>query len=436
MEIRRELIYGSLLEQNNISADKAFISIPGSFKGSNEKLNLDEDTLSRQLLLIGGTGSGKSNVFYHIIGQTRAKMTADDAMIIFDTKGDYFNLFHRPGDPVIGNSGAYRDISGRWNVFREILSDGWNWDKIESNTRELSWSVFRKSIDNSKDAFFPNAARDLFAAILICMLEAGENDIDYKKKRFNNSELKRAFDTSSIDEMIELLKDHPSCKSVLSYIGDGQNSQGLGVYAELLAGIRGVFNGVFADKGNFSVRNFVSERGGKVLFIEYDLALGNSLGPVYSLIFDLALKEALGRSGGRGSVYLICDEFKLLPGLQHIEDGVNFGRGLGVKIMAGLQSVNQLTEVYGEARGKNIAAGFSSVFAFRANDPDTRKFITDLYGKNMIIERRRTLSNTFAEERRVANVVEDWDITDLSVGEAIIGTPFSKPFKFKFDLYC
>lgn len=49
-----------------------------------------------------------------------------------------------------------------------------------------------------------------------------------------------------------------------------------------------------------------------------------------------------------GNVYLMCDEFKLLPNLQHIEDGVNFGRSLGVKIIAGIQSIEQLYEIYGE----------------------------------------------------------------------------------------
>lgn len=76
------------------------------------------------------------------------------------------------------------------------------------------------------------------------------------------------------------------------------------------------------------------------------------MAPIYSLLIDLALKEVLGRGNQNGNVYMIFDEFKLLPYLQHIDDGVNFGRSLGLKIMAGIQSVNQMTEAYGEERGK------------------------------------------------------------------------------------
>lgn len=127
----------------------------------------------------------------------------------------------------------------------------------------------------------------------------------------------------------------------------------------------------------------------------------------YKMLFDLALKEALGRTKSQGNVYFICDEFKLLPNLQHIDDGVNFGRSLGVKVFAGLQSIEQLYEIYGQSRGKNLAAGFSSIIAFRANDVTTREYISSLHGKNMVLEQYRMLNNTMVEEKRIGSTVED-----------------------------
>ena len=114
---------------------------------------------------------------------------------------------------------------------------------------------------------------------------------------------------------------------------------------------------------------------------------------------------------------------------------MNFGRSLGVKIIAGLQSINQLTEAYGEFKGKNILAGFSSVFAFHANDKYTRDYIVGLHGKNIVMEQYKTLSNSVREERHEAHVVEDWNMSELEVGEAIVSFPFGRPFKYKFDLY-
>ena len=143
----------------------------------------------------------------------------------------------------------------------------------------------------------------------------------------------------------------------------------------------------------------------------------------------------MGRTAGKGNVYLFCDEFKLLPYLQHIDDAVNFGRSLGVKVFAGLQSITQLYEIYGVHRGQNIAAGFSSTYAFRANDPVTRKYISDLFGGNIVLEQFLTMGNQAFEDKRVGKVVEDWELNSLSVGEAIVGLPFSNPFKFKFANY-
>ena len=119
--------------------------------------------------------------------------------------------------------------------------------------------------------------------------------------------------------------------------------------------------------------------------------------------------------------------------MKHIDDGVNFGRSLGVKV-AGLQSINQLIEVYGEARGKNIAAGFSSVYAFRANDTATRKFVIDLYGQNYILDHYSSVDKKYMEDKRQGNTVEDWDMMSLNVGEAIVGLPFSKHLDFSLQI--
>jgi type IV secretory pathway TraG/TraD family ATPase VirD4 len=231
-----------------------------------------------------------------------------------------------------------------------------------------------------------------------------------------------------------MLSGHSDLGSVLSYI-EGDNAQSQGVLSERFSVMREILIGVFAQKGNFSIRDFVRKKGNKTLFIEYDLSIGSILTPVYRLMFDLALKEALGRSKPQGNVYLICDEFKLLPHLQHIDDGVNFGRSLGVKVMAGIQSIEQLFEIYGKSRGMNIAAGFSSLFAFRANDTSTREYISGFFGKNIILEQYQMSDNKIVEEKRNGSTVEDWDLNSLQIGEAIVGLPFALPFRFCFDLF-
>lgn len=421
----------------SISKEDVSVTIPGSFRKQNTKLSITNEILSKHILLVGGTGSGKTNVLNYFIEQLKDNMKKEDVMIIFDTKGDFVKNFHQQGDLVIANSKFYHGLSSRWNIYKEILVDGWGDSDIYNNTHEIIRSLFKEASEKTTQQFFPNAARDLLASLIIAQIRLGKDDTLFKQKFFNNKALKHYVDTISPKEIIKFLSIEPfsDLSGVLSYIGDGSSSQSLGVLAELQNVIRQILVGAFADEGGFSIRNFVREKNAKTLFIEYDLSIGETLKPIYRLMFDLALKEAMGRNKSEGNVYLICDEFKLLPNLQHIEDGVNFGRGLGVKVIAGIQSVEQMYQIYGENKAKNILSGFSSIIAFKANDSSTRNFISDLYGRNIVLEQYKTYNNTIVEEKREGRTVEDWDMNDLGIGEAIVGLPFGKPFKYQFDIY-
>ena len=82
-------------------------------------------------------------------------------------------------------------------------------------------------------------------------------------------------------------------------------------------------------------------------------------------------------------------------------------------------------------------SGFSTNISFRVNDAKSREYIQGLYGKNQKLESYISSIATrgLIENQREGNVVEDWDITRLDTGEAIIGLPGYEPFIFKFKKY-
>lgn len=434
MSVSTKILYGDTLDKILPPQKKTnyIVKLPGTYKGKPTSFEIDTDTLSKHSLFIGGTGCGKTTLFYHFISQIRSRMTSDDVMIIFDSKGDFYSKFGNDKDYVLGNSSQYSSRSVKWNIFREILADGFKEKDYLLNIQEICNSFFAERIQKSQDTFFPHAAADLLSAIITTLIRDSLGSKEIMNETFYNDTLRVILDGSTVEDLINNIESYSDLISVVSYI-NGEGSQTQGVLSEMYSVVKEIFIGVFSERGAFSIRDFVRSKGGKTLFIEYDLSIGSILSPIYSLLFDLALKEALGQSSNRkGNVYLICDEFRLLPNLKHIDDGVNFGRSLGVKVFAGLQSINQLIEVYGEARGKNIAAGFSSVYAFRANDTATRKFVIDLYGQNYILDHYSSVDKKYMEDKRQGNTVEDWDMMSLNVGEAIVGLPFSKPFRFQF----
>lgn len=387
---------------------------------------IDQELLSRHMMLLGGIGTGKTNAFYQIIRQLRQTITHEDAMIIFDTKGDFYQAFYQEGDVVISNDETACGPDGvdYWNIFNE-LGQG---EHLEEEVIEISKALFHEKIDNTSQPFFPNAAKDLFAAILIHFARNSGT------LRGNNKELRAFLNQSPTAEIREMLKQHDDLKAMVSYIFDDRSPQTQGVISELQQMSREMFVGNFKKEGSLSMRELVRSKGGKIIFIEYDLGIGGMLCPIYSLLFDLAIKEALCRRKSEGNVYFITDEFSLIPNLQHIDDAVNFGRSLGVKFMIGIQNVEQIFEHYGENRAKSLLSGFLTSVIFRLNDPSSKQFVQELFGKNRKKEvyMASVQGRGIVENVRDAFVVEDWDISNLKLGQAIIGFPGQAPFLFQF----
>jgi len=386
--------------------------------GDKHTIGFDDEALSKHMTFLGSIGTGKTTAILQLVSQVKKQLTKDDVMIVFDSKGEFREEFAGPSDVVISNNFSPR--GDHWNIFNEI-DDG----QLEESINEISRSLFFEKLRDAKEPFFPTAAKDLFAACLHLMCA---DDAE-----MSNRELRNFFDTCSPQAVKQLLEDTPELKSIASYLS-GSDNLAYGIFSELQQVIREIFIGNFRKKGSLSMRKLVREKGGRSVFVQYDLGIGNTLTPIYRLLFDLAIKEALSRKSRAGNVFLICDEFKLVPNLQHIDDAVNFGRALGLKLAIGVQNVSQIYEIYGKYRAESILSGFSSLICFNLNDEASRRYAQGVFGQNRKIESHLSAvrSKGLTESSRVANVVEDWDIDRLRVGESIITLAGSEPFLFRF----
>ena len=210
--------------------------------------------------------------------------------------------------------------------------------------------------------------------------------------------------------------------------------QALGVFGELNAAIEDTF-GAFPEeggRGEFSMRELVEEKGGRVLFLEYDIALGEGQQPLFRLWFDLGLKFSLGGRGeNRGRTFFICDELSLLPDLRHLADALNFGRSRGVRMLCALQSVNQFCDAYGP-QADSILAGFCSCFGFRCYDDASRTYLSRRLGRQYAALAIRTAGGQLAPQAREGRVAEDWVVRALATGEALVDLAGDAPHPFRF----
>ena len=399
-----------------------------SLIGDSETIPLTSSVLSKHLLYTGTIGTGKTTAMFQLLHQLIGKMTDDDVMVIFDTKGDFKEEFYRPGKDVVISSDA--KATAYWNIFKEVRINGD--DYIEENLLEIVSSLFEEKIKRSNAPFFPQAAKDVLFGIMSYIIYKNEpEDLD-------NAELYAYLRDANINDVVDALMSVGDLRSIIDYIyngGDG-SEQTQGVYSELRNVANELFVGNFRKRGDFSVREFVRNKGGKILFIEYDLSIGKVLTPIYKALIDLAIKESLSRDKSEGNVFFVIDEFKLLPNLYHIDNGVNFGRSLGAKFIVAMQNIQQIIDGYGYEKAYSILSAFGTSIAFRVTDKATKEFIQNLYGMNRkrFVFKGTSYSEGNKEQVTYSNVIEDWDILDLKVGEAIISVADydSAPMKFKF----
>lgn len=376
--------------------------------------------LGRHVLYLGGIGTGKTVGMSALIRSLRDGMSDDDVMVVFDTKGDYYEAFHQPGDAVIAATTA-EEYEGQasWNLFEEFrtLPAG---RAVEDEIFEMSNGLFASMIGNAGDnAYFANASRDVFVALVTAMYRESDQR--------SNQDIRMLVGGMTLTEM-QVLLDKPEnadLRGARHYIAKEGSNSAMATLAFMQQVIQESFRSSFGKPGSFSIRNFLREKGKRALFLEYDVASGGMLAPVFKTMLDVAMKEAMSRQRTAGRVFFVLDEFALLPELTHLSNGLNFGRSLGLRFIVGTQNIKQVQEMYGERMAGSVLSAFGTVFAFRLYDGSSRDFVRDRFGKNKKISRFESVvrNKGITENVMDGHVVEDWDLSGLPVGTCIASLP-------------
>jgi type IV secretory pathway TraG/TraD family ATPase VirD4 len=393
--------------------------------------------LDGHVLLVGGIGQGKTNTMYHLLERVQGGMGVNDVAVIFDPKGDYLK-FRRPGDIVI-NDPSGKDAEP-WSLLAELAaardekgSTHGESEDLDETASEIAHTLFDDARERTQQIFFPTAAMQIFAATLRHHRIFGDPNIAH----LSNASIVAYWNQRQQEDIVNDLLTVPEARGLAHYISGSGSAQGmaLGVLSEIVQVVRDVFVGRFRTPGGFSIRRAVRDRGAKCIFIEYRIRAGKAQAPLYRILVDLAIKEALSTSlPARGRVYFFLDEFRLLPRLAHLDNGVNFGREFGLRFFAGMQSHAQVKAAYA-AEADSILSGFNSVFAFRTTNRETREFIQGIGGRNKKLHVISLIPGQTLQQIVDGQVVEDHDIWDLAKGQAVVFLPNCDPFVANVNLH-
>lgn len=391
--------------------------------------SFDRNLLSSHMLAVGSIGSGKTNLIYHIVKSIISNISERDIIIFFDSKGEFLNRFYRSNDYVIGNTNQYSKYPlSKWNLYKELSVPGSI--SREDTIREVATSLFRKSIDRAKDPTFASGARDIFAALIEAQFRDNDSNQD-------NASLRKFMGRLDIKGIKERIDKHPELHWINMYMHSEGSATTQSFLSPLGSVVHDVFTAHFAEVGNFSIREAIQKRGGKSIFLEYDIVNSNLIDTVYTVLLDLASKEALGNEERDRYVYFVLDEFPLIPKLNYIDNLINFGRSRGIRVIAGIQNINQVKSVYGDSLGTSILSGFSTHMAFRLFDKESRDFVSERHGRNRKLVRLpySDASQSGSQVYEHGNVIEDWDMVALQNGECIVSSPSGNPCRFFPTLY-
>lgn len=409
-----------------------------------KKIGINKGLLSYAMLMLAEPGGGKTNLINMILAMLLATANGSDKIIIFDPKGDYFQEFGSriPASKriVIGAGAEYRNTTAYHNIFAEMMPRGRDGRLVYTHDSDLDALEKAKQLytkmQSETQPVFPAMAEQIVAGCLIYFMrtywQTDQKKLNNKAfidfmNRSDNEQLKKIF-------ALDYMQDYRSCIDYIS--GKSNTTQGVNSYVG--SALRELFIGPFCESDparEFSMREVIDDPGMKVVFVEYDLRRGETLTPMYGLLLDSALANALGgRSTTRSNVYVILDEMLQLPKLNHLSNSMVLGRSQGIKIICGLQNVSGLADRYGEEGAKSVLASFQSIIGFHMSDYESRRFLMERLGVNF-------QNISFSAQQQNCNIqregytVEDWDILDLGLGDAIVKLKGEKPFLFTMPKY-
>jgi len=320
------------------------------------------DIEPNHFLFTGGTGTGKSVGTAQLIGTVRER--PNDRAIVVDAGGEMMARFFRAGD-IILNPLDVRSVA--WSPFSE-MSAVYDADRLAksmvpdapSSGDAQQWQLYSQS---------------LVGAVLERLMESA---------RATNANLLQVLTIDKSEDIEALVAGLPA--STLFDTGA----------AKMLSSVRGIIGSYLpsyrflppdAGADAFSVRRWV-ESGSGWLWIPIRNDMMASMRPLVSAWIGEAISAALSISPDSvRRLWLILDELASLGRVQSLSDALTQGRKFGLCAVAGLQTIAQLKESYGQFGSQTLLSCFSSQLILRAPDPDTARWCSDSIGQRHVIRK-------------------------------------------------
>lgn len=341
------------------------------------------------VLVIGATGSGKTNFLLPILQQIVA---GPHRSLILDVKGDFAATLRYPDDAFI--------FVAPWD------RRGWRWDIARDVTSLSQARLFAEScIPASDEPIWSTGARQIFAGLMnyLCLTRPGRqwDLLDF-------IELTRQPD----DHLVKIVSaGNPDAERVIAHLKK-ENRTGQSILINLGAFIGPLSDLAWAwrqspDAPTFSVAGWLAD--GTTLpkgillqsrrrFGELSEALTNAL---VTLLTDRMVDAAFPEADARGEdwrLYLVLDEIAQSRKIEALHSLSSAGRSKGLHLFVGIQSVTQLKKLYGPEFADLLYTNLLTRYLGRTPDGDGAEWLAHKLGMREIERLADTVSFTAADQ--------------------------------------
>ncbi|MCP3942913.1 MAG: type IV secretion system DNA-binding domain-containing protein [Desulfobacteraceae bacterium] len=377
------------------------------------KIQISSIRESFHILTVGASGTGKTTFIWPLIMQIFGR---NEKMIIHDIKGDFSSCFDAPefrvdqhdkGEPSFMRLAIWDRRGVYWDIGKDC--------RERNEARELAACMIRQP-DNVSDPMWSNSAQAVLVTFLLqCQAEYGT--------KWGWKTLVDCIDCDDSQLQEIIAKYNPEAKRIIKE--PSRTTDGIMItFTSWIASIYDLKRHWGDGEGmiRVSFKRFLADdyRGPKTLILQNN----DNYGTLLKSLFPAILKLMTGHLNGpefpnseTRRIWFILDEFIQLGKLEGIQKILEVGRSKGLRLLCGLQSFVQLSDVYNEFKMKNFTSLFATRVIFSIDEDTTKDAISKNAGKMVVrvfnkgdsrTEGKKTVQNSSKDVEREA--IQGWQL--------------------------
>lgn len=385
-------------------------------------------------LIIGSTGSGKTQVVVHPLVKILAKK--GESMIVTDPKGEIYEenaaLLRERGYNIILLNFREPQRGNAWNPLTlpyKLYNEG-NQDKANELLDDLARNILYDESSKGQDPFWENTSADYFAGLSLALFEdAKEPEINLnsinlmttvgEEKAMGSTYIKEYFSHKS--------QTSPSYINVVSTLMAPPDTKGsiLSVFKQKIKLFSSRENlSEMLSHSDFDIKEIGRKKTAVFLVVHDEKKTYHSLVTIFIKQCYETLIDVAQENGGKlpYRTNFILDEFANMPPLKDVTTMVTAARSRNIRFNFIIQNFAQLYQVYGRENGDTIKGNCGNIIYLISSELSALEEISKMAGEVKSKEKDKTASMP---------LVTVSDLQRLKQWETIILRTRMMPFKTK-----